>query len=65
MRIYLPIDDRVLMYWPEGECVRVVELISITAPCPPAVGQDWVCVQVTYGSKYGALMGVNLQTCDG
>ena len=65
VRIYLPIDDHVLVYWPEEDCMSVVALTSITAPCPPAVGQDWVCVQVTYGSKYGALMGENLETCSG
>ena len=59
VHIYLPIDDCVLVYWPEEDCVRVVALTSITAPCPPAVGQDWVCVRVMYGSKYGALMGIN------
>ena len=43
--------------------MSVVALTSITAPCPPAVGQDWVCIRVTYRSKYVALMGVNLETC--
>ena len=65
VHIYLPINDCVLVYWPEEDCVRVVALTSITAPCPPAVGQDWVCVRVMYGSKYGALMGINSETCDG
>ena len=65
VRIYLPIDDRVLVYWPEEYCMSVVALTSITVPCPPAIGQDWVGIRVTYGSKYGALMGVNLETCDG
>ena len=44
VRIYLPLDDHMLMYWPEEDCVSVVALTSITVPCPPAVGQDWVCV---------------------
>ena len=64
MHKHLPIDDRVLVQWPEEDCVSVVALTSITAPCPPAVGQDWVCIQVTYGSRYGVLMVVNLETCD-
>ena len=30
VRICLPIDDRVLVYWPEEDCVHVVALTSIT-----------------------------------
>ena len=48
VHIYLPIDYHVLVYWPEEDCVSVVALTSITAPCPPAIGQDGVCVRVTY-----------------
>ena len=41
-------DDHVLVFWPEEDCVSVVELTDITAPCRPVVGQ--YC-QVRFGRK--------------
>ena len=41
-------DDHVLVFWLEEDCVSVIELTNITAPCPPAVGQYY---QVRFGGK--------------
>ena len=40
-------DDHILVFWPEEDCVSVVELTNITAPCPVV---DQYC-PVRFGRK--------------